>query len=43
MMGEALQQNGHRHRQDRKDDLLYFQVMDGPDEVVHYIKRTLVL
>jgi uncharacterized protein (TIGR00730 family) len=26
-----------------KDDLLYFQVMDDPDEVVHYIKRTVVL
>jgi predicted Rossmann-fold nucleotide-binding protein len=26
-----------------KDDLLYFQVMDDPEEVVHYIKRTVVL
>jgi len=26
-----------------KDDLLYFQVMDDPEEVVSYIKRTVVL
>ena len=26
-----------------EDDLLYFQVMDDPDEVVNYIKRTVVL
>ena len=26
-----------------EDDLLYFQVMDDPDEVVKYIKRTVVL
>lgn len=26
-----------------KDDLLYFQVMDDPEEVVRYIKRTVVL
>ena len=26
-----------------KDDLLYFQVMDDPEEVVNYIKRTVVL
>ncbi|MFH7325572.1 TIGR00730 family Rossman fold protein [Desulfurivibrio sp. C05AmB] len=25
------------------DDMLYFQVMDDPDEVVRYIKRTVVL
>jgi len=25
------------------DDMLYFQVMDDPDEVVNYIKRTVVL
>lgn len=27
----------------KEDDLLYFQVMDDPDEVVKYIKRTVVL
>lgn len=26
-----------------EDDLLYFQIMDDPDEVVQYIKRTVVL
>ncbi|HIJ91509.1 MAG: TIGR00730 family Rossman fold protein [Desulfobulbaceae bacterium] len=26
-----------------EDDMLYFQVMDDPDEVVQYIKRTVVL
>ncbi len=26
-----------------KDDLLYFQVMDDPEEVVNYIKRTVIL
>jgi hypothetical protein len=26
-----------------EDDLLYFQVMDDPEEVVKYIKRTVVL
>jgi hypothetical protein len=32
-----------KHGNVSKDDLFFFKVLDDPDEVVHHIKRTVIL